>query len=209
MIANWWNSLILTQQIFALFALPATVILVIQTILLLIGLGAQSGGLASDGGGQDGDFGADDSSPAEDSPDTGLQLFSVRGLVAFFAVGGWTGIALIDLDLPVALAGLLGLAIGFLALVLVAWLAKLVLGLQSAGNLDIRNAVGLIGRVYLTVPSRGDGSGKVTLILQERSIELEAATDQPEPIRTGSAVTVVGVRGNTVLVRSSDPGPPG
>ena len=36
---NWWNSLELTQQIFACIAIPSTLILLIQTILLLIGIG--------------------------------------------------------------------------------------------------------------------------------------------------------------------------
>ena len=59
---TWWNGLNLTQQIFALFALPATVILAIQTILLLLGLGSHhDGGLdqsgAHDGGVHDGGLG--------------------------------------------------------------------------------------------------------------------------------------------------------
>ena len=40
---QWWNTLNLTQQVFAIFALPATAILIIQTALLLFGLGGHHG----------------------------------------------------------------------------------------------------------------------------------------------------------------------
>jgi len=134
--------------------------------------------------------------------DPGLRVLTVRGLVAFFAVGGWAGIALIDWNVPVALAAVLALLFGLGGLFLVAWLFKVMLRLQSAGNLDIRNAVGSVGRVYLTVPGGGRFSGKVTLLLQERTVELEALTDEPQPILTGSEVKVTGIRGSQIVVES-------
>ena len=36
---NWWNSLSMVSQIFYCFAVPATLILLIQTIMMLFGLG--------------------------------------------------------------------------------------------------------------------------------------------------------------------------
>ena len=198
MIANWWNSMNLTQQIFALFALPATVILVIQTILLLVGLGTQGG--AETGADSQGDGDVDDGPDVEAAIDPGLRLFTVRGLVALFAIGGWVGIALIDLKVHIVLASFLALAAGFLALALVAWIVKIALGLQSTGNLDIRNAIGLTGRVYLTIPGGGRYSGKISLLLQERAVELDAVTDDSIDILTGSQIKVVGLRGNLLVV---------
>ena len=37
---GWWNGLTDLQRIFALVGIPATLVLVVQTILLLFGLGA-------------------------------------------------------------------------------------------------------------------------------------------------------------------------
>ena len=37
--AAWWNSLTGLQQIFACIGIPATLVLVVQTILLLFGIG--------------------------------------------------------------------------------------------------------------------------------------------------------------------------
>ena len=233
---QWWNALNLTQQIFAIFALPASAILIIQTVLLLFGLGSHhdSGmdGSAHDGGFAgsahdgsldatvgshfdgadvhgDGVFGTHDVSGADlhheahplADQDAGLRVFTVRGLIAFFAVGGWTGIAMIDLGLVPALAAFLALAAGLAALFLVAVIIRMLLSLQSSGNLDIRNAVGCIGVVYLHIPGSFAGSGKITLLLQERSTEIDAMTEFTEGIPTGRQVRVVGLRGEKVLVR--------
>ena len=199
---NWWRELVLTQQIFALFAVPATIVLVIQTVLLLIGLGTQSG----DADGTD-DTGVDTSeAPAEgQAADSGLSLITVRGFVAFFSIGGWTGIALIDLAVHPVLAASGALLAGLMALFLVGWLVRLALSLQSAGNLDVRNAVGLTGRVYLTIPGGGQQSGKVSLLLQERAVELDAFTEDVRALPTGSEVKIIGTRGRQLIVTALRP----
>ena len=234
---QWWNTLNLTQQIFAIFALPASAILIIQTALLLFGLGSHhdSGmdGSAHDGGMDgsahdgstdatmgshmdgpagvhgDGVFGTEEVSSADlhheahplADQDAGLRVFTVRGLIAFFAVGGWTGIAMVDLNLGTALAAFLALTAGLAALFLVAVIIRMLLSLQSSGNLDIRNAVGGIGVVYLHIPGHFSGSGKITILVQERSTEIDAMTEIPEGIPTGRQVRVVGLRGEKALVR--------
>ena len=58
---DWWNALNMLQQSFAVVAIPATVMLVLQTVLLLIGLGghdADHGEMADDHSGL-GDHGWD------------------------------------------------------------------------------------------------------------------------------------------------------
>jgi len=223
---TWWNGLQLIQQIFAVVAIPATLILVIQTILLLLGVGSDHDVSTHAGGMHDvhmHDFNGHDAAPhdaglAHDSGadtaydvhpqestagyhDTGLRLFTLQGIVAFFALGGWVGIALVDFGLSAPLAAFLALVAGTLSLFLVAWLLRLMLGLQSSGNLDISNAIGLVGEVYLHIPGDQKGFGKVTLLLQERSIELDAMTDDADDIATGAQVQVVARRGDRLLVR--------
>ncbi len=213
----WWNGLNLTQQIFALFAIPATVILIIQTLLLLFGLGGHH-----DGGDYAGDAHLGDGHDLSDHPgtmaghdlqdhpdtisdhDPGLRLFTVRGLIAFFAVGGWVGIALVDLQLPPVPAAILAFLAGLLALAAVAWLLRLMLKLQSSGNQDVRNAIGCTGVVYLHIPGAFKGTGKVTLILQGQSVELDALTENPEGIATGRQIKVTGIRGDLLIVQLLD-----
>ena len=55
-LSDWWNGMSILQQCFAAVAIPATVVLFLQTILLLIGIGGSHDidhGEFSDGGGHD------------------------------------------------------------------------------------------------------------------------------------------------------------
>ena len=221
---SWWDSLSLIGQIFACAAIPGTVLLVLQTVLLLFGLGghdADHGEIDSghdlpadhDTGGADADLDMDadvdtDGGAALDHDHdgahhaAGIRLFTVRGLVAFFAVGGWLGVALSESGVGAGIAAVLALIGGFLALLAVALILKWALGLQESGNLDLRRAIAHTAVVYLTIPAARTGSGKVNLTLQEQYVELEAVTDCDHPLQVGSQVQVSGVTaGNTLVVR--------
>ena len=80
---EWWNGLSILSQIFAAIAIPATLIMIIQSLMMFLGLGFES------------DVEADISENIDynvhDSSD-GLSLITVRGMVAFFAIGGWAGL---------------------------------------------------------------------------------------------------------------------
>ena len=208
---EWWNSLSLAGQIFTCIATPFTLVLIIQTIMLFIGIGSDAMG----GGDVDGVDGADvgddlpDDAPAfEDDLPTeselngfdGLKIFTVRGIVAFMVVFGWLGLVLdnagVELYITVPVAALAGIVMMFL----LALLFKAAMKLRSEGNEDNRNAIGMSGRVYLTIPPSRNGSGKVNIMLQGSFVERDAVTDDPEPIPTGSEVVVVAVSGQTDLV---------
>ncbi len=193
----WFNSLDPPGMVFASFAIPGTVILILQTIMLLFGFGHEDG--EADAGVHMDDAHVD--GHGADSGD-GLALFSVRGIVAFFSVGGWTGLALNASGMPVALTVLLAFLAGLLAMVAVAWIMKSALRLQSSGNLDMNNTVGLTGRVYIRIPAGGRDTGKVSLTVQERYSELEAVTDASRDLAAGEAVRVTGVQQGGVLVVS-------
>lgn len=224
---NWWEALSGLQQVLACFAIPATVLLVLQTILLLFTAGghdADHGGLEDNSGlnagGADGsageagpdvqmDAGAEGDAAGVGEGDTahdgahhaaGVRIFTVRGLVAFFAVGGWLGLALLDLGFPAGGAVALGAVGGFLALLLVAFILKWALRLQENGALSLRNAVAHTGTCYITIPPRRTGSGKVTVMVQEQLVELEAVTDGDEAIRPGTQIQVTGLAGENLLV---------
>lgn len=211
------------QQVMALFALPATAVLIIQTIMLLFGFGHDGGADAPDGGIDltdsdvmtgDADFSGSVSDTAGDGDtwlsegdvdfDSGLRLLTVRGMVAFFAVGGWVGIAAIDLGAKVWLASLAAVAAGLVALWLVAVIFKALMRLQSSGNVDLKNAVGVIGEVYLRIPPEMQGQGKVSVQIQERLIEAAAMTMSSVELKSGSSVRVVAVRGDRLLVEPAD-----
>ena len=227
--AAWWQSLTALEHVLLYIAVPATLVLVIQTILLFAGGvfdadgdGEVDGGLDQDGfDPMDGHFDVDghDAPPGGDGsdltpdhpggPDTALHLFTVRGVVAFLVLFGWGGLCLCQAGLPGPLAVLLALPLGFAGMAGVALAVREVLRLQYDGTLDLRNAVGLTGQVYLTVPPARSGDGKVTVTVQEQLRELDARTDSPAPIPTGSPVRVAGLAGRDILLVEPLPGPEG
>lgn len=179
--ANWWNSLTDLQRIFAFIGIPATLVLIVQTILLLFGIG-------------DGDDPTDidsDGIPDGDTGDDGLTLFSVRGIVGMFCIAGWSGIVFIDLGLSSATAIVLALLCGAAALFGIAYLMKAVLKLQSNGTLQLGSAVGKTGQVYIPIPPKGTGRGKINIVVQDRYVELDAVTDSDDTLRTGETVRVI------------------
>lgn len=204
--SNWWDSLSLVSQIFALIAIPTTGVLLIQTILMLIGIGMDSGADF------DGDIDADiDSSDGlfgngeidSDIDPTGLdsfRVFTVRGIIAFLVVFGWTGFMLDRAELSLGLIIPIAAIAGFIMMYILAILMKSIMKLRNDGNLDNRNALGTSGRVYLTIPAERSGEGKVNVLLQGSYVEREAVTDESEAIPTGAEIVVVGISGQTTLV---------
>ncbi|MBR6808584.1 MAG: hypothetical protein IKM46_09465 [Clostridia bacterium] len=197
---NLWNSIGLLGQVFLTVAIPATVIMILQTLLLLIGI--SFGGDVDGGVDADGDVDVDVDGDLEAHDIDGLRLFTVRGIVAMFAVGGWIGVALCDIGAHPALSVVCATVSGLLALFVAAYVIKLSLKLQDDGNMNIKNAVAHTATVYIPIPPARSGTGKVTMNLQERFVELDAMTDSAEKLTTGTIVQVVSVTDkNEVIVR--------
>jgi len=181
--AAWWNSLTGLQQIFACIGIPATLVLVVQTVLLLFGIGD---------GDSDMDMDVDpDGFDITDGGDGGLMLFSVRGIVAMFCVAGWSGVVFVDLGIAPIPSIFLAILCGVAALFGIAYLMKAVLKLQSSGNIQIGTAVGKTGEVYIPIPAKGQGRGKINITVQDRFIEIDDITRADETLKTGETVRVV------------------
>ncbi len=175
---EWWNGLMLAQQIFALVGIGATVLLVIQMAMLIFGFGDDSDADVDD---VDGDIGDGD----------GLALFTVKGIVAMLCITGWTGVVFLGTEMNPALAYVLAFLCGFATLVIMAYVMKAISRLQSSGNIEIGNAIGKVGQVY--IPIKPNGSGKVNVTVQGQYSEFTAITTAHETLATGSYVRIVAV----------------
>ena len=178
----WWNGMDLAARIFAIVAIPSTLVLVVQTILLFFGF--------------DDDFDGDVDIPGDD----GMVLFSLRGIMGMAAVGGWSGLVLYQTGVPLGMSVLLAAIFGFLTLVGIAWMMKLSLKLQSSGNLDLGYAIGKVGTVYIPIPAEMKGTGKINITLQERLVEVNAMTPSDRKIATGESVRVISTDETGILV---------
>lgn len=134
-------------------------------------------------------FGNDHDSDLEDASFT---ILSIRGFLAFGMFLGWTSLVVSRSGAPWPLALAAGVGAGWLA----AWLAwrviRMLLTWQSSGTLDVHNAIGMEGEVYLLIPDEGKGQGKVTIALQGAERELDAISSGPA-IPTGGKVVVLGL----------------
>src|SRR5437588_10337150 len=100
-----------------------------------------------------------------------LTVRTVTAAVLFFGLGGLSARYYGAEELP-AFGAAVGA--GALALYLVAVAMRSLKGLKSDGTVRIDRAVGHTGTVYLRVPGAKGGSGKVHLMLQNRTVEYQA-----------------------------------
>jgi hypothetical protein len=97
-------------------------------------------------------------------------------------------------------AFILACVAGFTAMYCVYWLFKQVYRFQNTGTENIRNAIGAEATVYVPIPGKRAGAGKVTFRLQNRLVEYVAVTEDEERLATGEKVVVVEIV-NTCTVR--------
>lgn len=220
--AAWWDALDSVSKILYCIAIPSTIFLVIQTVLIILGF---DGGDAIDGidgidgidtmidgvdaiDGIDGidsidsvDLGSDIDSDFHTMSDvSAFRLFTFQGIVAFFCVFGWTSIAGISGGLNKYLAILGGLIAGFVIMFLISKLIQWSKKLTHNGAINLKNTIGESGEVYLLIPGKGKGHGKVNVVIQGKLIDFDAITEQEDEIKTGEGVRIVDIKGETLVV---------
>ena len=191
---DWWSSLLIEKQIFYAIGIVAISILLLQILLMLVGVDAHHGDADLSGHGDHG---------------SGLGLLTVRTVTAFFVGFGWGGVILLNhgYSVPVAIAG--GTGVGLVFLLTTAFLIRNLLRLESSGNLDYRNALGIVGTVYSTIPAAEAGGGQLELVLQGRLTMAEAYSKAAHDLKPGSKARVVDLIGQSTLLVEPLNNPPG
>ena len=113
---------------------------------------------------------------------------------------GWTGLALMKGGVETWISVLVSFVAGSIALVLMALAMRWFSRLQNDGTMDIRNALGVAGTVYITVPPARSERGKVNIVLQNQLGEFDAVTDEETPLKYGTEIVVIGISGTNTLV---------
>jgi hypothetical protein len=121
-----------------------------------------------------------------------VSLLTIRTLVAALTFFGLAGLAGTREWGDGPSTRLVALAAGAGAMVLVAALMRALSRLRAEGTVRMERAVGKGGTVYLPIPGRKAGTGKVLLNLQNRTVECQAITAESE-LPTGAPVVVVAV----------------
>jgi len=188
---EWWVGMSAIEHVYWFIAVIASTALLIQAILTFAGMSHDSIDFHHDVSSGHGDMQAH------------FQLLSIRSLVAFFTMLGWSGIALIHakgaLNNPV-LVVVVSIIVGSVFAVVVAGFFYGMTKLVSSGNVDIKNTIGRTASVYLKIPANMSGTGKVNVMIQSQVREFDAMSKDLTAIPSGSPVKVVDVQNNTLIV---------
>lgn len=185
-----WSEVGLFEQVFWIVTIPATVIFLILLVLTIFGGDADA----------DIDVDTDIDSDIASGDYIPFQFLSLKNIVAFFAVFGWSGIGFINAGLGSWLVILLATLCGLLMMTLMATLFYLMSRLAESGTLKMKNAIGKLGEVYLVIPANRGGMGKVQLNVQGSMRTLDAITDDAETIPTSSIIQVLDVIDDHILL---------
>ncbi len=176
----WWDALNFELQLFYGIAVVALAVLGIQVILSLF-------------------MGMDDGMDVGDH-DSGMGIFSIRGITAFFTGFGWTGVICTKQGFGLPLTVFLALLVGGTMMVAIFVMMRALMRLQSSGTLDYGNAVGQMGTVYLTIPPVQRAGGQVETLIQGRLVTAEALQKGSVPLQPGTKVKVVERIGSSTLI---------
>jgi hypothetical protein len=208
------------ETMFTIAAIIGGTVLLFQFVLSLFGLGEHDGDIGgvhhadvSGGGLHDGDFSGGHDPSLHHAGDGAhasnwfYEIISIRTLSAgatFFGLAGMGGLAW---GFSRSGSFVIAMVAGAAAMYGVYWLYKQVYKLQHSGTENIRNAIGAPAVVYVPIPAKRAGAGKVTFKLQNRLVEYLAVTDDDSRLATGEKVDIVAIVGpDTVRVaRMSTP----
>ncbi len=180
------------ESIYLYCAIAGIVVLLFQLATML--LGGDDGGFESDAG----DLGAEGS----DTDSSGFWFFeiiSIRTVAAAVAFFGLVGGGVNSMGQPPGVSLVLGCVAGYGAMYTVYWAFRQLFLMETDGNLDIDNAVGLPAEVYVPIGPSGSQAGKVHVYLQGRTAEYQALTDSEQRLATGTKVVVTEVLSSDTL----------
>lgn len=196
---SWWGSLSPIEHVYWIISVAATTILAIQLVIACAsGFEFHMGSMGSDLGGHSGDVGHD-----HDMGMPHFQLLTIRNVVAFFSLFGWTGLAFNHMGLPLGLTIFLSFICGLIMMVATAAIFYSLYKLQSDGNVDYNSAKGLKASVYLRIPPVGQGAGQIRVILQGKITEMDAISTETTEIPTGANVLIKDVANSKAIVERS------
>lgn len=176
----------MTSSISTLFIISAILggaILVVQLFLHLFGGPIGDGDLELFEGGE---------------ADVSFKLLSLQGLSGFFTMFGLVGLALLwESQVLPGLAVVGAFAAGVITTWVMGRIFQWVKGLQSSGNVQIKDALGLTGAVYSRIQKQKPG--KVTVVIRQRLMTLDACTQDEDSLEQGDRIIVQAIEDDGTL----------
>ena len=152
--------------------------------------------------GGDGDV---DGDLADVGGDGAFNMFSILSILAFFMGAGWMGLTCrIDWELNSMVSAAASAGFGLVLMMMASGLMAFARKLNRAVEYDVNTAIGKTANVYMSIPMKGDGKGKIQVAVSGRLKTMDAVSIGP-PIKEFSSVTVISVRDDgTFIVEPMD-----
>lgn len=149
-----------------------------------------------------GDVDIDGDGDIDVDTDSGVSIFTVKSITAFFAVGCWAGLLTCalcadNLQWVSVISAIVG---GAAAMAVVVLLMRAMLKLQSNGAFQPEKLVGKSATVYVSIPAERSGRGKITLTAQGKFMELDAMTDGAR-LTVDEAVEIISNENECMVVK--------
>ncbi|WP_053955009.1 hypothetical protein [Inediibacterium massiliense] len=185
------TQMLVFDKIYWYLAIPFTVLLVIQLIGTFAGIGSED----------DFDSGEDGLDIGEDGDcESGFQVFTIKNFITFFSVFGWAGLTFSHAGLGQFTTIVLSTILGIFILFIVSSLFYFTTKLTDNGTMNMQRAKGVTGEVYIPIPPKRNGVGKVNVTFEGAFRELDAMTDEEDVVPTGTMIVVKDIIGNSILL---------
>ncbi|SEA62865.1 NfeD-like C-terminal, partner-binding [Flavobacterium gillisiae] len=168
-------------------ALPVSLFFGLQTIMTFIGL-------------SDGETDMDSDTGDVDLP---FEIFTLRNLINFLLGFSWTGISFYNSIENKTILIIVSVLVGLLFVAIFFFLIKQILKLSENNSFKLENTLGKTAQVYLTIPESKSGKGKVLISVNGAIHELDAMTLSTEKIPSSTAVKVVAIENNLLIVEKN------
>lgn len=187
---EWFKNLTVLEHIYFWLGIVATLFLIVQIVLMCFS--SFGGDVDLDG---DGDIDID--------LDSGVSIFTVKSLTAFFAVGSWSGLLTCSLASENLqwLSIIVAVVAGGIAMAVVIVALNALKKLQCNGAVQYEKLIGQRATVYVSVPPSRSGRGKITLNAQGRYMEIDAVTDSADRILVDEAVEIISTENECTVVK--------
>jgi len=189
---GFFEAMTNVQQVLWYIAIPSTIVFFIMMVLTFMGLDGSDG--------MDVDFETETEFETE-SEDSGsdFQVWTFRNLVIFLTVFSWSAISLLDSQVSFALSMTWATLISVIVVLALSSLFFFMHRLQQDNTPKIKEILNKNAIIYLTVPERGLGMGKINVEYGGTIREVKAVSMNRQ-YSNGEQVKVVDLQGDLAII---------
>lgn len=197
LVFDYFKDLSAIQSGYFYVALFSTVLFLLQAVFTFIDLGDHFELDHNFDGEVDGDF--------SDGFGLPFHLFTIRGIIGFFMLFGWSGFLFSKNDMNFLGTFIISFLCGFIMMLIIALIYYFADKLGESGNVELSSAIGREGEVYIPIPGENSGTGKISIILNNSLKELDAVTYH-ETLKSGEVVKVTKILNDKLVVEKVSQG---